>query len=235
MKTVLSFVAIFLIGATTLFAQTQINQLPKPIIEVTGSAEMEIIPDEIYVSVTLREFMVDKKKQPITAIEKDFKDVINALKIDNKLISLEGVYGSYDYDYKTQKRGEFLNAKTFIIKFADLEKYNQLVVQLDKKGIENVHIQRTGHSKMEEYRRKVKVEALKAAKEKADLMLTAIGKKVGDVQLIRERDNNMGYHPPMYLKANMAMDANAESVGQPIEMQKIKLRYEVEVHFLIAN
>ncbi len=233
MKTILSFVVALLMGATTLFAQS--NQLPKPIIEVTGSAEMDIIPDEIYVSVTLREFMFERKKQPIASIEKDFKEVTNNLKIDNKLISLEGVYGTYDYDYKTQKRGEFLNAKTYIIKFSDLEKYNQLVMQLDKKGIENVHIQRTGHSKMEEYRRKVKVEALKAAKEKADLMLAAIGKKAGDVQLIRERDNNMGYHPPMYLKSNVAMDANSESGGQPIEMQKIKLRYEVEAHFLITN
>lgn len=233
MKTILTFAVALLMGATTLFAQS--NHLPKPIIEVTGSAEMDIIPDEIYVSVTLREFMVDKKKQPISAIEKDFKDIINVLKIDNKLISLEGVYGTYDYDHKTQKRGEFLNAKTYIIKFADLEKYNQLVMQLDKKGIENVYIQRTGHSKMEEFRRKVKVEALKAAKEKADLMLTAINKQTGDVQLIRERDNNMGYQQPMYLKSNVAMDMNAESSGQPIEMQKIKLRYEVEVHFLIAG
>lgn len=233
MKTILIFAVALLMGATTLFAQS--NHLPKPIIEVTGSAEMDIIPDEIYVSVTLREFMVDKKKQPISAIEKDFKDIINVLKIDNKLISLEGVYGTYDYDHKTQKRGEFLNAKTYIIKFADLEKYNQLVMQLDKKGIENVYIQRTGHSKMEEFRRKVKVEALKAAKEKADLMLTAINKQTGDVQLIRERDNNMGYQQPMYLKSNVAMDMNAESSGQPIEMQKIKLRYEVEVHFLIAG
>ncbi len=234
MKTVFSFAAALLFGAFSLFAQQPANT-NKPIIEVTGSAEMDIIPDEIYVSVTLREFMFERKKQPIASIEKDFKEVTNNLKIDNKLISLEGVYGTYDYDYKTQKRGEFLNAKTYIIKFSDLEKYNQLVMQLDKKGIENVHIQRTGHSKMEEYRRKVKVEALKAAKEKADLMLAAIGKKAGDVQLIRERDNNMGYHPPMYLKSNVAMDANSESGGQPIEMQKIKLRYEVEAHFLITN
>ncbi len=234
MKTILSFTAALLFGAFSLFAQQPTNT-NKPIIEVTGSAEMDIIPDEIYVSVTLREFMIERKKQPIASIEKDFKEVTNNLKIDNKLISLEGVYGTYDYDYKTQKRGEFLNAKTYIIKFSDLEKYNQLVMMLDKKGIENVHIQRTGHSKMEEYRRKVKVEALKAAKEKADLMLAAIGKQTGDVQLIRERDINMGYHQPMYLKSNVAMDANSESGGQPIEMQKIKLRYEVEAHFLITN
>jgi hypothetical protein len=39
----------------------------------------------------------------------------------------------------------------------------------------------------------------------------------------------------MYLKSNVAMDLNNESGGQPIEMQKIKLRYEIDAHFLIAN
>jgi uncharacterized protein YggE len=234
MKTILTFLTAIILGPLSVFSQGQVY-VSKPIIEVSGSAEMDVSPDEIYVSVTLREFMIERKKQPIANIEKDFKEVINSLKIDNKLLSLEGVYGTFDYDYKTQKRGDFLNAKTYIIKFSDMDKYNQLVMMLDKKGIENIHIQRTGHSKMEEYRRKVKVEALKAAKEKADLLLAAIGKQTGEVQLIRERDNNMGHMQPMYLKSNVAMDLNNESGGQPIEMQKIKLRYEIDAHFLIAN
>lgn len=213
-------------------SEAQQVQYQKPVIEVTGSSEMEIVPDEIYVSVTLREYMEDRKKQPIDGIEKEFRSVLDRLKIDPKLVSLENVYGSYDYDYKTNKRGEFLNAKVYIIKFSNLEKYNQLVQSLDKKGIEYVHIQRTGHSKMEEYRRKVKVEALKAAMEKANQLLAAIGKKTGDVMLIRERDNNMGY--PVVYRSNMMMKAEADGAGQePIEMQKIKIRYEVEAHFAI--
>jgi hypothetical protein len=31
------------------------------------------------------------------------------------------------------------------------------------------------------------------------------------------------------------MDLNSKSGGQPIEMQKLKLRYEIEAHFLITN
>ena len=215
----------------------QAQQPNQPIIEVTGSAELEIIPDEINVSVTLREYLNDKKKVYLAEIEKEFRSVLDKLKIDTKQISLESVYGNYDYDYKTNKRGEFLNAKVYRIKFADLEKYNQLVTMLDKKGIENVYISSTSHSKIEEYRRQVKVEALKAAKVKADLLLQALNKKTGEVMLIRERDNNMGYPMP-YLKAqsNMMVEAD-EGEGnaslEPIEMQKIKIRYEVEAHFII--
>lgn len=216
-------------------AQQLSIQPQQPIIEVTGSAELEIIPDEIHVSVTLREYLIDRKKVLITEIEKEFRSTLDKLKIDAKQVSLESVYGNYDYDYKTNKRGEFLNAKVYRIKFADLEKYNQLVTMLDKKGIENVYISSTSHSKIEEYRRQVKVEALKAAKAKADLMLQALNKKTGEVMLVRERDNNMGYPMP-YLKAqsNMAMESDAANApSEPIEMQKIKIRYEVEAHFII--
>ncbi|MBP9186835.1 MAG: SIMPL domain-containing protein [Bacteroidia bacterium] len=233
MKTIYAFLAILMFGLPTLFAQQQ--STTKPIIEVTGSAELEITPDEIYVSVTLKEFLIDKKKQSIAGIEKEFKSITSDLKIDNKLISLQSVYGQFEYDYKTNKRGEFLNAKTYLIKFADLEKYNQLVTMLDKKGIENVYIQSTNHSKIEEYRTQVKVEALKAAQQKAAVLLNAISKKVGEVQLIRERDNSMGYQQPMYLKSNVAMAMEASQDTEPIEMRKIKLRYEVEAHFIISN
>lgn len=231
-------IALFLLFSG-IYAGTKAQQAPvapQPMIEVTGSAEMEIVPDEIYISVTIREFMEDRKKKPINDIEKEFRSVLEKLKIDNKQVSLENVYGYYDYDYKNNKRGEFLNAKTFVIKFGNLEKYNDLVISLDKKGIENVHIQRTGHSKMEEYRRQVKVEALKAAKAKAEQMLQSINKKTGEVMLIRERDNNMGYPVP-YLKtmSNMAIESDAGGNQQPVEMQKIKLRYEVEAHFIIAS
>ena len=233
MKTIYAFLAILMFGLPTLFAQQQ--STTKPIIEVTGSAELDITPDEIYVSVTLKEFLIDKKKQSIAGIEKEFKSITSDLKIDNKLISLQSVYGQFEYDYKTNKRGEFLNAKTYLIKFADLEKYNQLVTMLDKKGIENVYIQSTNHSKIEEYRTQVKVEALKAAQQKAAVLLNAISKKVGEVQLIRERDNSMGYQQPMYLKSNVAMAMEAAQDTEPIEMRKIKLRYEVEAHFIISN
>ncbi len=234
MKTIYAFLVILMFGLPSLFAQQQ-STSSKPSIEVTGSAELEITPDEIYVSVTLKEFLIDKKKQSIAGIEKEFKSITSDLKIDNKLISLQSVYGQFEYDYKTNKRGEFLNAKTYLIKFADLEKYNQLVTMLDKKGIENVYIQSTNHSKIEEYRTQVKVEALKAAQQKAAVLLNAISKKVGEVQLIRERDNSMGYQQPMYLKSNVAMAMEAAQDTEPIEMRKIKLRYEVEAHFIISN
>ncbi len=82
MKIILTFLTAFILGPLSVLAQQQVYA-DKPIKEVSGSAEMDVTPDEIYVGVTLREFMIERKKQPIANIEKDFKEVINSLKIDN--------------------------------------------------------------------------------------------------------------------------------------------------------
>lgn len=223
----------------TTFAQTETKPLPRTI-EVTGSAEMEVEPDEIYLSVNLREYMKDKTKVRMDEIDKEFKKALTSLQIDMKNVSVESANGYYNYDWNwyqnTSKKTDFLASKTYIIKLANLEKYNELMQKLDNKGIENAWLQRTEHSKIEEYRQQVKINALKAAKAKAKLMVESIGNQLGEVVFIREINAGNFYPQPMYkAMSNVAMDTEASSNqgGEPIGMQKIKIRYEVEAHFFI--
>jgi uncharacterized protein YggE len=147
------------------FSQTE----PKPLIrtiEVTGSAELEIEPDEVYLNVNLREYVKDKNTKVYLAdIDKEFKKVLAEAKIDLSTVSVQGVNAYYNYDWwkNESHKTDFLAAKTYSIKLPNLEKYNQLMQKLDTKGIENANLQRTDHSKMEEYRQQVKINALKAA------------------------------------------------------------------------
>src|SRR6478735_1606233 len=87
-------------GLTTFtFAQTEPKPLPRTI-EVTGSAEVEVEPDEVYLSVNLREYMKDKAtKVYLVDIEKSFKKVLADLKIDMKDVSVEGANAYYNYDW----------------------------------------------------------------------------------------------------------------------------------------
>lgn len=225
-----------LISSLFVFAQTD-NQPKVRSIEVTGSANLEIVPDEVYLSVTLREYMKDKTKVYLTDIDKEFKKVLADAKIDLKDVSVEGASGYYNYEYWKHRttKTDFLASKTYIIKLPNLEKYNELMQKMDNKGIENAWLQRTDHSKIEEYRQQVKINALKAAKEKARLMLESIGEQLGEVIYIKEI--NQGYYQPMpmykTMMDNVSMEAGQAGDGTPIEMQKIKLHYEVEVHFKI--
>ena len=81
------------------FSQSEKNPFPKTI-TVTGSAEMEIVPDEIYVQVDLKEY--DKKGQGKISIDKIKQDFLNnakALGIPDSLISIAAYDG---YNGKTR-------------------------------------------------------------------------------------------------------------------------------------
>jgi uncharacterized protein YggE len=187
--------------------------------------------------VSLREYMKDKTtKVYLTDIDKEFKKVLADAKIDLNNVSVQGANAYYDYEWWRNRnhKTDFLAAKTYTIKLPNLAKYNELMQKMDNKGIENAWLQRTDHSKIEAYREQVKINALKAAKTKAKGMVEAIGNQLGDVVFIRELNNDNMYRPVMYkAMSNMAEDASAAGAEQTIQMEKIKIRYEVEAHFLI--
>ena len=60
---------------------------PAPYIEVTGSAEMEIIPDEIYITVVVTERYDGKNKITIEKLESDMFAALKNIGIDPKNIS----------------------------------------------------------------------------------------------------------------------------------------------------
>lgn len=232
-RTRLLFAALLTAILPSAYAQ-QAEQPKARVIEVTGSAELEIVPDEIYLSITLREYVKDRNKVKLDEIDKGFKQVLDAMKIDMKDVSIESASAYYDWDYWKQRHTDFLASKTYLVKLPDMDKYNGLMQRLDQNGVQNAYMQRTDHSKIESYRKQVKIEALKAAKEKARLLLEAIGEQPAEVLFIKEINQN-NYYPMYKTMANMAMDAGSSANGGSMhaDVQKITLKYEVEAHFRI--
>src|SRR5688500_7977111 len=85
-RVLILFTFIFL--GTTLHAQTDKNPFPKTI-SVTGSSELEIVPDEIYVQVDLKEY--EKKgqaKMPIDRIKQEFLNKIKSIGIPDSAVTV---------------------------------------------------------------------------------------------------------------------------------------------------
>src|SRR5690606_17774563 len=105
---------------------------------------------------------------------------------------------------------------------------------LEAEGISNVQVDRVDHSKIEQLKRDVKIQAIKVAKEKANDMAEAIGQTAGKAVYIQEND----YMSTPYNKraislmsANVMMeDAAIEQVPE-IEFEKIRLEYQVLTRF----
>ncbi|HEV7348319.1 SIMPL domain-containing protein [Telluribacter sp.] len=235
----------FLLAGITLapaLAQTvQLTQNQTNKIEVTGFAEMEITPDELYFTISLREYFKDEKNQKdkvvINTLEKQLMKAVADAGLPKESLTVSGLGGYQNYWEKKKRPSTFLESKQYQLKVSQPDKLDAILSGVDSRGIQYASISRVDHSQKEELKKEVKINALKAAKEKATYLLQAIDQKVGPVMEIRELEDNMYYPQPVYAKANVRMMA-AESAADAapdsdLDFQKIKLSYRMQAVFEI--
>jgi len=232
----------FILAMTFLFfmtsrAQNVANPYPKTV-TVTGSAEMEIVPDEIYVMVDLKEY--EKKgsaKVSIDKIRQDFLTAVRSLGLPDSAVSVAAYdgYNGNPWLRKNNKKEELLASITYQVKLKSAAQVDQLVDKLDDNATSNFYIARTSHSKLDQFRKNLKIQAVKAAKEKAGYLAEAIGEQVGVAVTINEPNE---YFQPYYGRvANSMMKVQSVEMDQAAEPQadfkKMKLKYDVTVVFAL--
>jgi uncharacterized protein YggE len=225
-----------LLALAPVWAMSQVNPQEKetPYIEVVGQGEMEIIPDQIYISFTLKERMDGKTKIQIEDQEKELKKRLMKLDIDLKDLQLADA--SSDYIKIKRKKNEVIASKDYILKVSSTGTLAQVFDVLDEIDAFNASIQRVDHSKIKEFRKEVKMQAVQDAKEKAGYLLSAIGETVGKPLFIQERESFDEIQPfrKSAMMPMMAMDAAKQEETLPeLSFQKIKLKYSVFARFAI--
>ena len=108
---------------------------------------------------------------------------------------------------------------------------------LDGLGISNVSILKVSHSKIEQYKAEVRVEAMQNARQSAATLAEAIGQKIGKCFYIYDSNNNV--MPVFY--DNMAVMRSAKATGvaedaaadEPLDFKTIKLQYNVQAKFVL--
>lgn len=246
MKKIISILSLSLLALTAAqLAQAQSDRQPPPRrenepvrkIEVYGNAERELTPDEIYFTITLKEYMGDNnKKVDINKLERELYEAVRKMGIRDEDFRVQDVAGyNYDWNWRNRKkdREEFLASKQYQITFKDLNEINRIFSYVDAKGIQSTNIAGYSHSKLETIQRELKIEALKDAKAKAAYLLEGIQERIGEVLEVQEINND--YQPPIYYRAETMAMAKADSgMAQPeIEFQKIKLQAQVRTVFRI--
>ncbi|UYQ93120.1 SIMPL domain-containing protein [Chitinophaga horti] len=220
----------------TASAQTITNTPPVKKIEVNASAEIEITPDEIYFNISLREYMKTKTaKVDISTLEAQLQKAVQAAGIPKENFTIENVYGYNGTQWWKKKKvtEEFMARKQYRLKLADLKKINGVLAGVDEEGIESVNIASFNHSKMEEYRKQVKINAIKAAKTKAEYLAAAADEKLDGVLEIQEipTDSYADARPMVaFANSRMAGDAVPQS---DIDVKTIKIRGEMRVVYKI--
>jgi uncharacterized protein YggE len=219
------------------FAQTSlVNPYPRTI-TVTGSAEKEIVPDEIYVQVDLKEY--DKKgsgKITIDKIRQDFLVAVRSLGLPDSSVSVANYdgYNGNPWLRKKNKKEELYASISYLVKLKNTTQVDQLVDKLDDNATQNFFIQRTSYSKLDELRKQLKMQAVRAAKEKAEYLAGAVNEHIGVAITINEPNE---YFQPYYntMMANkarpMIADAAAPTDQTQADFKKMKIKYDVTAVF----
>jgi uncharacterized protein YggE len=216
------------------------NPFPKTI-SVTGSAAMEIVPDEIYVNVVIREYQKrGEDKKDIEILKTNFLANCKATGIADSAISIASYTGFNNYYQlrkKKRKDPDMFAGITYQVKFSSSKQMDDLVDKLDDEATQSFDVSYTSHSRIIEFRKLLKIQAVKAAKDKGIYLAEAIGEKLGPAITVKEPEEsgnaNGGNTNLMNTLSqyNSKWDGNSKSIE--IDFKRIKLRYEVSVLFAL--
>lgn len=234
MKKLSLIIAVLFFVATSISAQNKNEQHYN--IEVTGVAEKEIVPDEIYIDIQLKERVEKGKKLTLDFLENQLKQELKTIGIPEENLFIG------DINAILAKTGwwkeEVLSVAKYNVKVTNANKMKLLFERFKKLKISNVNITKATHSKIKVLQKENRIAAIKAAKEKATYLLEAIDAKVGKPIYVRE--NNVNVYQPrvanmssLKIRGVASLENTDVAKNKIIQFEKIKLSSSVFVKFEI--
>jgi uncharacterized protein YggE len=237
-------IALALLPFTPAFAEPQIN--------VSGSAEVKVAPDEIHlrVGVETRNENLDvarrQNDERVSSALAFLKDGdIKEKDIQTDIITVEP---DYDYNKSHVQPVAYIIRKSIEIRVTAITNFEGIVTGLLTNGVNYVHGIDFRTSQLRKYRDEARAMAIKAAKEKADAMASELGVKCGKVYNINVNDWSGGWSgyanywgarwggPFQTQNAvqNLGDIAGAaDAVGETFSIGQISVSATVNVSFLI--
>jgi uncharacterized protein len=208
------------------------NFIDQNYIEVTGKAEMQIVPDLIGLKILLSEKDL-RNKVSMNEMEKKMTDKFQEIGIDvKKDLSVGDLVSSLES--KLLSKNEIILSKEYRLIVHDAKTAGKVLVELEKLGVSNVSVSLLDHSKMKEYRKEIKINAIKVAKDHAMSLAQAIEQSIGRaiyIQDIGSAPIEMKYEPvgsSLRRRASYQIDLKQEV---ELDFDKIELNHSILVRF----
>jgi len=227
------FAVLVCVTAFACFVWAQDKSQPR-VIEVSGSAERMVTPDVFTFKITLAERIENKQKVTIDQQDTLLRNELSKLGVDvaNDL----SIYDMSSAYFRQKRVKDVLATKDYRLKLRDLNKIANLQDMADRINVAKLDLIDTESSEIMRLRQETKIDAIRAAKAKADYLLGAIGQRPGNAVFIQEVDEEA----PRF---NAAYTANATSnvvrvsggvlnpADDSLSFTQIKLRYVILARF----
>ena len=198
-------------------------------IETQASADTLVIPDEIKLSIIIKE--IDSKGKTSTEVlEQEMKKVLSNLDIDIKenLVLSDATSNFKSY---LLKKKDILKSKNYILTLNDALTTSKVILALEQAQISNVSIKNIRYSKVDMIRTHLKAKAVLKAKAQADHILSALNKTTGDPLHIIDQNYAGNYNQRISQMTINESDKDSEFLD--VEFQKIQIKSSLIVKFAI--
>jgi uncharacterized protein YggE len=228
MKPILLIAALIGGLTLTLFGQTIVDALRG--IEVTGTAEQMVVPDQLTFRISLAERTGTRGKVTIEQQEAQLRSELEKIGVDlAKDLSIYDISARY-----VRRRRDVLATQDYRLVVRNLDMVTPLQELSDRINVASLDLVLAENTHISDIRRGLRMEAIKAAKAKAEYMMAAIGGRVGDAIFVKEVDEEnrpSGYYNYMS-SANTATLAN---YARPLSFAPEKVRTVILARFEITK
>lgn len=201
------------------------------IIEVTGSATINVVPDRITVEIGMEEYFIPNENNPgdsvlvgIKAVERAVMKTLLGAGVPDSMINVSDM-GNYRDRRSTS---EFLMAKRLSAVVTNIGQLDNIARRVDRKGITSFNISKIDNSDMGRYNRQGLKSALDAAREKAEFIAANEGLVI--VKPVEIVENSSGYNEGSMF-SNVAYGGGSGMDG----MRRIVRRYSVTVKYQFSD
>ena len=221
--------------STFLLANSQTkNFIDQPYIEVSGSADTLVTPNEIFISISLSE-KDTRDRISIQELEQKMVNVLKALGLDlEKNLTTSDM--TSNFKFYLLKGKDVIKTKLYTLKVGDAVTASQVFIKLEEIEISNTSIERVAHSDLDILRNSMRTKAIAEAKASAIALTKPLNQVVGLAIHIVEADNIsqqlQGRIAGIQIRGSSSIQ-NAYKELPKIEFEKIKVIANVNVKFTL--
>lgn len=234
MKKLITTSLLFL-SAFIVQSQTK-NFIDQPYIEVTGSADTSVTPDEIYLKIVISEN--DSKNR--VSLESQEMKMVDALKSLGIIIekNLSTSDASSNFKYYFLRGSNILKSKEYILKVNDAVTLTKVLSQLEVLGISNTSIDHVDYSRIDDLKNFMRSKAVQNAKTIAAALAKPLNQTIGaaiyivDANAIRANDL-AGMVPGVVVRGYGYANKDKLAELPNIQFEKIEVNTNVNVKFIL--
>jgi uncharacterized protein len=218
-------------------AQTK-NFLDQPYLDVTGSADTLVTPNEIFIKIIIAE----KDSRDKTSVEEQELKMVKALKAlgikTEKNLTTSDMASNFKSYFLKGK--EVVKSKEYMLKVDDAVTASKVFIELENIGISNTSIDRVNHSELEMIKNEIRSRAIINARKKAIALTKPLQQTVGPAIHISDMEtSNFNRQLPGRVGAGMLQEvvvvgyASGKKELPQIEFEKINVTSNIAVKFIL--